>query len=75
MDCPKNASNWKRRADNLRCQHNDVYHCLLLEDKSKVKEVCIERTLINQGKFNTQIYFIHVTNFNRNKHIYLVLEF
>lgn len=65
MDCPKNESNWKKRADSFRCQDKDVYHRLLLEDKTNVKEVCIEQGLINQGESNTQIYFI--TNFNRTK--------
>lgn len=49
MDCPTNESMWKKRADRYKCQNKDIYHCLLLKDKTRLKEVCIEQARIGKG--------------------------
>lgn len=58
MDCPMNESIWKKRAERYKCQDEDIYHCLLLEDKSNVKEVCHKQARIGKGKYSN----IHLFN-------------
>lgn len=55
MECPFNKTHWKQRSLEFSCQNVDVYHCLLLEDKTDVKEVCLERSLLNESKSDFQI--------------------
>ena len=55
MECPFNKTQWKQRSLEFSCQNVDVYHCLLLEDKTDVKEVCLERSLLNESKSDFQI--------------------
>nr|XP_022336424.1 uncharacterized protein LOC111132847 isoform X1 [Crassostrea virginica] len=59
--CPYNQSEWEDRASILKCQGNDVYHCLLSADKVSVKENCIERSLVLQGHcpFFTKEGYLH----------------
>nr|XP_022293773.1 uncharacterized protein LOC111104227 isoform X2 [Crassostrea virginica] len=50
MECPLNETQWKQRSLEFGCQNVDVYHCVLLEDKTDVKEICMERSLLTKGK-------------------------
>ncbi|XP_078323080.1 uncharacterized protein LOC111104227 isoform X3 [Crassostrea virginica] len=50
MECPLNKTQWKQRSLEFGCQNVDVYHCVLLEDKTDVKEICVERSLLTKGK-------------------------
>lgn len=49
LNCPHNKLEWENRAASKSCQGDDVYHCLLSNDKTTVKEDCIEKSLVLKG--------------------------
>nr|XP_022336402.1 uncharacterized protein LOC111132832 [Crassostrea virginica] len=59
--CPYNQSEWEDRATVVLCQGNDVYHCLPGKDKTSVRELCVERSLVLQGNcpFFTKEGYLH----------------
>lgn len=40
----------EKRAERYKCQNKDIYHCLLLKDKTRLKEVCIKQARIGKGE-------------------------
>lgn len=59
MDCPTNESIRKKRADRYKCQNKDIYQCLLIKDKTRLKGKKFALSRLESVKVSKAMYYTY----------------